>query len=1362
LWDRYGDGDLKKQLEPEYLMKSAEEKARLEYKSISISQSTPKPIENRIEEGLNSKKRKRDELERKEETKTKEPESNAFAFSSYLNEGKPTIELKDFFQMPITSEAKDGFGSQNRYNNQQFGGNENIGISEENMALPRDNIVFTEPNSDSMIIEELLEAELKKKNEQASSNKNLGGDQSWNNFSKMNESEREQTFESQTPTKNMVDQTLPEVNGELNFYYIDIFEDPKDHPGDVFLFGKVQKNRFVYESCCIIVKNVEREVYLVPSEYNGRGNTQNSDENPEDINCDFEAIIKEFMSKLPPSHQKKLKFKPVERTYSFELPILHGKRNYLKVKYDGHLAPISQTLKGNTFSHVIGTTWTLLENFIVKKRLMGPQWLKISNFKKVGVADKKSWCQHELIIDFKSVAKLDQDIAPANPPIKVLSFALKNAKVNDNWEIAAISALTFNKVDTDKNIEINAKELETSMFSIVRKLPGTSFPKDFDAQARNFKKYKIKAEESEVALINNFIGQIGAFDPDVITVHDAYTSALDTLLNRIKKLRISNWSKLSRLKKTYQIETSNLFRVRHATSGRLICDTFLSSREFVRETNYSLTHLARNLLGQTRDDFDENSTSLFYRSSEYLIKMADHTTQDAFITSAIMFHLQIIPITKHLTCLAGNTWIKSLQNARAERNEMLLIHEFRKRKYIYPDKYNSKNDDKYVFETEDDNKVETKKTSKKEKNKYAGGLVLDPKPGLYTNLILLLDFNSLYPSIIQEYDICWTTLQIPPKALIEASSNKKNESATKNNQKIEIEEENKNEEISKVPIINIQDEELNMIKRIDNPESVLPTVIKRLVNQRKHVKDLLKGEKNEAKRENLDIKQKAIKLIANSMYGCLGFANSRFYAKPIAATITRYGRQILEDSARKVEEKTGMKVIYGDTDSLMIDSSTNKISDAIELGNKIKKEINDKYKCLEIEIDGIFMPLLLLKKKKYAAMKLNNLGDFLRPGSGRDCLPHFKQEVKGVDIVRRDWSLISKKASAAVLKEIFSGKSIDDVIDGIKTEMTNLANRVREDRDGGCTLDEFIITKQLTKDPSKYPNDKGQPHVQVAKRMLEKGNKNANLVHHYIPYVIIKSDKEGLGERAVHPAEFKESNGQYKIDREWYLSQQIMPPVQRLLEVIPGIIISEIAKCLGLDEARYKHTRKNDDDGDTNDYVVKIINNFEATNEDQIEFNVRCTKCKNVQKIIQKPKGSNEQFSMLVCPDPQCRGTLNQTQIFNLVKLKVKDEVSKYYKHILICRECQIEGVKRFSFGDLKCNQGHKLIEKKSRDVIGWLRSLKAMFALSKEESSKFSSTQIEFLNVVERYIGEVIKLSKADSINFGLIFAKNIELNIK
>lgn len=823
--------------------------------------------------------------------------------------------------------------------------------------------------------------------------------------------------------------------------------------------------------------------------------------------------MQEFRSKLLPSHQQKLKFKPVDRNYSFDLPILHGKRKYLKVKYDGNLPALNPGLRGKTFSHVIGTSWSLLENFIIKKKLMGPQWLKIKEFAKPSLANKQSWCAHELIADFKSISTVPRENAPPNPPLKVMTFALKSAKVNGNWELAAISALAFNKVDTDKNIELVAGDLETHMFGIVRKLPDTYFPKDFETKSRGFK-HQIKVEESEAALISNFISQINSFDPDILSVHDAYTSVFDTFLGRVKKLKIANWSKISRLKKSYQVDGSNLFRIRHATTGRLICDTFLSSRELIRETDYSLSYLSRNFLGQRRDDFDENSTQSFYSNSDFLLKMVDHTTQDAFITSRIMFRLQIIPLTKHLTCIAGNTWIKSLQNARAERNEMLLIHEFRSRKYIYPDKFYTKNDDKAVFEDEDGG-AKDKKPNKKDKKKYAGGLVLDPKPGLYNNIILLVDFNSLYPSIIREYNICFTTLKFPPKSLVDEKKDNK-ESEMRVEDPDPENQANANGQQQGAP----GDFDLKDIKRVDNEFSVLPFVVQNLIKQRKDVKKLLENENNESKKETLDIKQKAIKLVANSMYGCLGFSSSRFYAKPIAATITRFGRQILEDSAKKVEEKTGMRIVYGDTDSLMIDTQTTKIEEAIALGQKIKKDINEKYKCLEIDIDGIFMPLLLLKKKKYAAMKLSNLGDFLRPGANyQNLVPIFKQEVKGLDMVRRDWCRISKKAGGLVLKEVLSGKGIDEVIDGIKTELTELGKRIRGETNQGCTLDEFVITKQLTKDPHKYPNDKGQPHVQVAKRMLE-ANKTLNLIHHYIPYVIIKSDKEGLADKAVHSEEF--------------------------------------------------------------------------------------------------------------------------------------------------------------------------------------------------------------------------------------------------
>ena len=107
-----------------------------------------------------------------------------------------------------------------------------------------------------------------------------------------------------------------------------------------------------------------------------------------------------------------------------------------------------------------------------------------------------------------------------------------------------------------------------------------------------------------------------------------------------------------------------------------------------------------------------------------------------------MFRLEMLPLTKQLTNLGGNLWSKTLSGGRAERIEYLLLHEFHRRKYIVPDKIYKK-----------------KGNGKRGKSKYAGGLVLEPKKGLYDKYVLLLDFNSLYPSIIQEYNICFTTVR---------------------------------------------------------------------------------------------------------------------------------------------------------------------------------------------------------------------------------------------------------------------------------------------------------------------------------------------------------------------------------------------------------------------------------------------------------------------------------------------------------------------------------------------------------------------------------------------------------------------------
>lgn len=90
------------------------------------------------------------------------------------------------------------------------------------------------------------------------------------------------------------------------------------------------------------------------------------------------------------------------------------------------------------------------------------------------------------------------------------------------------------------------------------------------------------------------------------------------------------------------------------------------------------------------------------------------------------------------------------------------------------------------------------------------------------------------------------------------------------------------------------------------------------------------------------------------MYGCLGFTSSRFHAQAIAALITRTGRETLMKTKEIAETKLGFSVIYGDTDSIMINTGTTQVKESIEMGNRLKHEVNQLYKCLEIEIDGIF------------------------------------------------------------------------------------------------------------------------------------------------------------------------------------------------------------------------------------------------------------------------------------------------------------------------------------------------------------------------------------------------------------------------
>lgn len=95
-----------------------------------------------------------------------------------------------------------------------------------------------------------------------------------------------------------------------------------------------------------------------------------------------------------------------------------------------------------------------------------------------------------------------------------------------------------------------------------------------------------------------------------------------------------------------------------------------------------------------------------------------------------------------------------------------------------------------------------------------------------------------------------------------------------------------------------------------------------------------------------------------------------------------------------------MQVVYGDTDSVFVNTNVTEFDLAFKISKDFKKAVNDQYKLLEIDLDGVFQRLLLLQKKKYAALKVE-IGQGAKTST----------EIKGLDMKRREYCSLSKTVS---------------------------------------------------------------------------------------------------------------------------------------------------------------------------------------------------------------------------------------------------------------------------------------------------------------------------------------------------------------
>jgi DNA polymerase I len=357
---------------------------------------------------------------------------------------------------------------------------------------------------------------------------------------------------------------------------------------------------------------------------------------------------------------------------------------------------------------------------------------------------------------------------------------------------------------------------------------------------------------------------------------------------------------------------------------------------------------------------------------------------------------------------------------------------------------------------------------------YAGGVVLKPLPGMHGD-IAVLDFKSMYPSLMIAYNISPDTY-VPPK-----------EPAPKSG-------------VYEAPEVG------HHFRK--EPAGFYKEVLSYLISVRDEIRSRMKALPPESVEYRVfDARQKAVKVITNASYGYAGWTGARWYVKPVAEAAAAWGRHTILNSIRMAEE-AGLRVVYGDTDSIFLNNDVEKIE---ELSKKIKKELG-----LEIKPDKVYVRIFFTEaKKRYAGL-----------------LPDGRLDIVGLEVVRGDWANIAKTVQGKVLEIVLKEQSPEKAAEFVQQFVSELRQKRVSFRD-------LIIWKTLTKPAEEY--EVKASHVEAAKMLKEKGWELA--VGDKVGYVIVVGSGR-LYER-VKPYKYASYD---EVDLEYYVSKQVVPVVARVLE----------------------------------------------------------------------------------------------------------------------------------------------------------------------------------------------------------------------
>jgi len=625
----------------------------------------------------------------------------------------------------------------------------------------------------------------------------------------------------------------------------------------------------------------------------------------------------------------------------------------------------------------------------------------------------------------------------------------------------------------------------------------------------------------EAKLLNRFFEIFQEYDADIVIGYNINDFDIPYIADRVKLLNESGRNITSSVgrdgREMVRPDGKILVyrkignRTMITMPGRVVVDALPLVRQQFSLKRYTLRNVAKELLSREKLDIAPYEMEEHWLDKgEKLRKFIDYARRDSELALELVLKLQLIDKYVALAQVSGALLQETIAGGQSSMVDTLMLREFGKRDRVIPPRPGEK----------------IASNRHKHSEELKGGEVLEPRKGLQENVVIL-DYKSLYPTIMMAHNLCYTTVIMhdrPDGDTIKPPSGGEFVSTR----------------VSK---------------------GIMPTILEDLLDRRTGTKNRMKNAASEGEYRVLDATQLALKILLNSFYGYSGYTRARLYSLTLANAVTSYGRAnilntrtLVNDTIHRIilrsntaylsDEITSpepsdnvitLSVVYGDTDSVFVRCSSDRevsLEDAELVGNKIAGIVSDSLPDpMELEFESIAQRALFIAKKRYAIWVFERAGDGWSD----------KIKVKGMETVRRDWCELTSKTLNTVLELVLKEGAVDRAVEHVRGVVDRVRNiDVQKDSE---IIDDLILTRMFSKSKKSYKNK--QPHLTVIEKLKTRTGM-APSIGERIPFVIIAA--RGLFvDRAEDPDYVREHN--IPLDVDYYIKKQILPPVERILGV---------------------------------------------------------------------------------------------------------------------------------------------------------------------------------------------------------------------